>query len=314
MTKEDAFNELLVLEKMEMDTIKQINYIISLLNNAEEIECVERPSHPERRYNHPTVNSFYYRKGIEGVKPEVDDRNNDERLAVICIIDKNTDTSNYTIIDMSFYEDRIKETGVTFNYNYDKKYISASDNNGQRDLHQLVLPVEKGKEVDHISCNGKINIRKLLRECIHEQNSKNVRRKHIAKKNEESNSFSAGWVGMSNEKKNTYREKGYHFKEFEIISPEYKSEKEMYEEMKKFELERIGAFRYDPYLDFTETWYVLVFWKVLGVINFEDVKKYQQEYFGREYIKAKEKGDADRETELKELLRRDMYDYYETII
>lgn len=319
MTKEKAFAELLELEKMNGDMREQINHIMNLLNEEEGKGILKKGkvlSHMERSYNHPTENYIYYRECIEGTEPEVDENFIDaERLAVIYIIKNNNrseDVFSYTMIDKTFYLQTAKVEELCFKNN-DRGYIEVTKKKHCH-LHQMVLSVEEGEEVDHISCNKKVNIRKLLRKCTKEQNTYNKRKVHYAKTCRMANSFYAYANGMSEEIKGKYRKKGYYFEEFSIVSPKYESEREMYKEMKEFEVERIGKFRYDPYLDFSETWYVLIFWKVLGVINYEGVKKYQQEYFGREYIKAKETGDANREMELKELLRRDMYDYYETII
>ena len=61
------------------------------------------------------------------------------------------------------------------------------------------------------------------------------------------------------------------------------SEEELYKKIGEVEEAIYKGFRYDPLKDFSQTWYVLVYEKMLGKISHEEAKEYQRDYFIRTY-------------------------------
>ena len=95
-----------------------------------------------------------------------------------------------------------------------------------------------------------------------------------------------------------------------ISNRKYSSEKELYSDVADIAELVLGQFRYDPLVDFSETWYALVFEEMLKKISSEEREEYQRMYWIKKYQNAKTEDEIE---EYGEILRRYMYEDYERV-
>lgn len=315
------------LEKLErMDEQEQINYVIKLLKTEYELGNIKKKtrfSHPERKDEIPklTENIFYYKENFVDVKEEKEQKTNSDRLAVLCIIRKLKNRQddigedecarNYTIFDKNIMKD-LEEDELVVNYTDDINFkrMNVIGKKYHEKLYQYIRYSDIYPQIDHKSNNPRINLDNYLRTCNSYYNKLNQRDVHFAKVDTRERKFYAHSLDVSSERREEYIKNGYKIVDFGLYSKEYKRMRDLYRDMKKFEEDNTQGlegeiFRYDPINDYSYTWYVVVFWKVLGWINKEDADNYQKDFWFRKY----ENTDEGKEKEkLKELLMRNFYD------
>lgn len=315
------------LEKLEgMDEQEQIKYVVDLLDKESDlgnIKKVYKSSHPERKEEIPklTENIYYYKENYIDVKDETEPKSDSDRLAVLCIIRKlknrQTDTGeeeyaqNYTIFDKNIMED-LEAGKLVVNYTDDINFkrMNVMGEKYHERLYQYIRYSDIYPQIDHKANNPRINLDNYLRTCNSYYNRLNQRDVHFAKVDTQERKFYAYNSDVSQEKLEEYIKAGYEIVGFGLYSKEYKHMRDLYRDMKKFEednTQRIEGevFRYDPVNDYSFTWYVVVFWKVLGWINKEDADNYQKDFWFRKYENTEDRKEKEK---LKELLMRNFFD------
>ena len=215
-----------------------------------------------------------------------------EKYVFIVIYNRNTNVMGYSLVDYDFYKSIIEvDSTVICNIMMrtmkDFKVVLRNKKYRNAIIHRLVISCE-GKQVDHISHVAFINIAEYLRPCTNQQNCLN--KKFYSKVADNEKAFSLPVSIFSSEDKISLLGKGFVVKKKRIFSPEYSTTREMYEALNKFETKYLGEFRYNPLIDFSETWYALVITKCLGgsdlelmeynrdfmIQNHPDIAKYYQ--------------------------------------
>lgn len=207
---------------------------------------------------------------------------------VLCVIKRfsnrpeGMDEFDYILIDKQFYE-KMKKNGQNINAIRKRRegegYTTITKGGGDKLLYHHVCEVQgKGFEVDHVTHNYRINLREYLRPCSSWQNAQNKKNNQEIRIDLEAKTFRTGWVGKQKEKVDDYLKKGFRKNEFEIISPSYENIAELRERAIEF-IDDFSLFFYNPQVDFYDTWYVLVLWRMLGVITEKECYEYQIEHF-----------------------------------
>lgn len=143
-------------------------------------------------------------------------------------------------------------------------------------LHRAALNLQKGCgiQVDHCTHYTGCALREELRPCTNRENAMNKPMRSVLLGN---NSFKTK-ATLTNDEVNKFKDMGFTYsKKGYLVSPEYNTEKEMYNAIQMIETMLFGEFRYNPLLDFSETWYALILWKMLSLPE-EDIMAYQRDY------------------------------------
>ncbi len=258
---------------------KDVNDIVEMLGKAG-FDTSDEPN----KSNRGTKSRFYYKEGVD---------------LVFCTIDteKSKGARNkgiyYTIIDKITF-DKFKDFEPKFNISQSGDYVTLYLKHIPGDwgtyrgtlLHSVLKSDEVSKEtpvVDHVTNNGFININQkdYLRVCNPLQNKMNSRYTKLVNVQEDTLSFYIIPQKSIKGKEEKLRELGLVKKGKNYYSIMFDSEEELYKTIGAVEKAIYGEFRYDPLKDFSQTWYVLVYEKMLGKISHEEAKEYQRDYFKR---------------------------------
>lgn len=207
---------------------------------------------------------------------------NKELSHVFCFIYSNkTETISWTLMNYSTYKDVFVSNpdAILYKVHVKKKQYKIVVAGGKYNyvaFHRVVTSCEGKKQVDHITHNTYINIKEYLRNCTSEENNKN--KAFCSKIDKDKKSFSTTIEGISDSERVILSQNGYRLKEYKVYSPEFETTSEMYKALNAFETKYLGEFRYNPLVDFKETWYALVIQKMLGGISDEELHEYNREY------------------------------------
>lgn len=137
---------------------------------------------------------------------------------------------------------------------HDSVYLPnvKTDEKGLVKLHKAICPVEDaGLVVDHIAGSPSIVTCEMLRSATLQQNRMNTLFYSTTNKN-----YFTGCYTMTDAEKNMLLEKGYKLKNpilksefltrYNVTSPKYVSEQEMFKNLNECENKFLGKFRYDP--------------------------------------------------------------------
>lgn len=190
-----------------------------------------------------------------------------------------------TIIDRSFYDEFFNDLDdgerltvcISKRHAGDYKILVNGKRHGEiyfnHPLHQLVCKRGDGKQVDHISCSTLINMAEYLRNATGKENMAN--RKYYSRIDLENLSFiSINKVNDINERVRLINQ-GYVFSGSHIYSPHFNTKAGLYNALNMYEDKYLGQFRYNPLVDFSETWYALVVNDFLGDVN---LYEYNRDY------------------------------------
>lgn len=202
-----------------------------------------------------------------------------EKYVFIVIYNRATNIMGYSLVDYDFYKSviEIDETvicNIMERTMQDYKVVLRNKEYCNASIHRLIINCED-KQVDHISHVAFINIAEYLRTCTDQENKLN--RKFYSKVADDKKSFSIPATIFSSEDKICLTGKGFRVIKNKIFSPEYTTTREMYDALNKFETKYLGEFRYNPLIDFSETWYAFVINKCLGGSNL-DLMEYNREF------------------------------------
>lgn len=204
--------------------------------------------------------------------------------AVFVVIYKpKQDEIYYTIIDREVYEREIRNTGRVLNYaiRHDGSYkIIFAENDTNISIHRLVVPCDE-KEIDHIAVNKCINTKEMLRPVSAVQNSMN--RKFYSRVSLDRMQFKIKDCCQNESQRKALLQAGFKLEGIYFISPIYNSEKELFEAVNKVEKFLLGGFRYNPLVDFSDTWYAYAIYKLLGACSMNDVKLYNKDFIYRHH-------------------------------
>ena len=245
-----------------MGEVDKIYTIADMLEKAG-FECIERKRESGKKN---LINYFYTKSGVDYV------------FCVIHNVRKNQIC--WTLIDYSTYESQIvANPDVIMNYIQremgDFKIVLRSESFINTPIHRLVVDC-KGKQVDHKTHNSYINIEEYLSSCTNKENCRN--KKFYSKVDEDNLSFSVPASIVSDDERLSLLSRKFQVIGGRLISPEFNSEDDMYEALNAFESRHLGQFRYNPLIDFTDTWHALVIQKMLGDISDADLYEYNRNY------------------------------------
>ena len=253
-----------VLRNIEgMELQGQIEAVVDMLEDADfqHIRNVSRRN---------TVNDFYFADGCN---------------TVLCVVTHKTDDfCQYVLLDKTVFDVEFKDTNRTMSFSerHDKsmKVLVYGKGYSNMPLHKLALKVvTDDMQIDHQSHNTYINTSDFLRVCIAQENRFNQR--YYSKIDKDDKSFSVPDKVVDIKERMALASAGFRFDDDRIYSPSYKSFDELYKAVDKFESKYLKEFRYNPFRDFSETWYVVVLWKMLGLIDEVEVADYQRDFFKR---------------------------------
>ena len=173
------------------------------------------------------------------------------------------DGISFTIIDRDFYDRWLANGNGSLSFNGkeggdDYRVIGYSMvGERQKALHRLVLMNAgidiTGLVVDHRFMESRINTLEALRPATDSQNRRNTRFY-----------FSSARVSLPESVK----------KQVALGV----SEEKIYGMLTDYALKEHGEFAYNPLVDFTNTWYAYVLYKMLGICEFDDLKVYNIAY------------------------------------
>ena len=189
----------------------------------------------------------------------------------------------YTVLDREVYERELKGTGRVLNYaiRHDGSYkIVFAEDDTNKSVHRFVIPC-KDKEIDHIGVNKCLNTRELLRPVSAAQNSMN--HKFYSRVSLENLQFKIKNCSQTDNQRKSLVQAGFKLEGDYFISPTYNSEKELFKAVNKVEKFLLGEYRYNPLVDFSETWYAYAFYKMLGDCSMYDVKRYNADFMRRNH-------------------------------
>lgn len=220
-----------------------------------------------RSQGHKNIENFIY------VKDGVD--------YVFCVIHKIKENEFlYTLMDYRTYMVHIKPNpDIIINYMMrqmgDYKIVLRDKEHKNTPIHRLAIDCE-GKQINHKSHNACLNIGEYLIACTNAENCKD--KAFYSKIADDKKSFSAPTSILGDKDKILLLGKGFQIKGGRLQSPEYKSLDDMYTALNEFETRYLGKFRYNPLIDFTDTWYALVIQKMFGDISDTDLYEYNRQY------------------------------------
>lgn len=192
----------------------------------------------------------------------------------------------YTVFDKDVYDKWFRGTGrvLTFESRNDgkTKIICSSYPFNNTDLHAIVagaVGMDKSTyQADHISHNVLINTREMLRYCTTQQN--NFNKECYSSCFEDVLCFKIRNKFAENEVKEL-KAKGYKLKGDYLYSPEFETESEMYGEIERIERMFMQDYRYNPVVDYSDTWYAYVLHKMLGLISKAELDAYNKDFMRR---------------------------------
>ncbi len=190
------------------------------------------------------------------------------------------------IYDYSSYEKYFKEGGLVLSLNDrgEGKCIDPVINGKEfpfnAKAHRVILAddpsgkLPEGYEVDHITHTHSDMTREGLRRCTRVENGMNKAfRSHIT-----GDAISCRVKEIPDTKAEELRKQGYLVKKvkggYKVMK---KGCKNACAEIKAMEETLFGKFRYNPLMDFSETWHALILWKMIGIPK-EEVMAYQKGY------------------------------------
>ena len=245
----------------------------------------------------------------EGVKPDlrrksskgtVNDYYVGKNIVLITIKAAGDGKDGWTIIDRELFDKTFKDSKCSFIFTvrHDRAFkviINGTSTSGEKyknaPLHQIACSgFTRGSQVDHVSHSTYLNTSEYLRVCDNESNSMN--RRFYSKVDNKKLRFTAVNKITNMSEKLLWVEKGYKFfkrggTEY-IRSKEFKSRESLFIELNKYEEKYLGAFRYNPLLDFEETWYALVIAEFIGGLSQLDIMEYNRDYIIRTDHKSAE--------------------------
>lgn len=192
-----------------------------------------------------------------------------------------------TIIDRSFYDEFFNDLDdgekltvcISKRHAGDYKIMVNGRRHGKiyadASLHQLVCKHEDGKQIDHISCSTLVNMAEYLRSVTGKENMAN--RKYYSRIDLENLSFiSINKVNDMNERIELINQ-DYKFlikmgREY-IRSRRFSTKVDLYNALNMYENKYLKQFRYNPLVDFSETWYALVVDDFLGEVNLHEYNR-----------------------------------------
>lgn len=285
-----------------------------------------------------TQNRMYYKEDVDVVLCVIDRKKLVNKYAPNSV-DRST---YYNLIDKKTFDDFILPRNGKFNVNWNRKgtaeengnvwiYADVTEEEKKEGTKEGLVPVriaggyallairnywkshdkDKTTEVDHRTHNRLINLAtdEYVRECNRRENSRNKKTYRLAKIDEKKLLFR-----IQTEKLYSLISSDVLKKKFGISdnkSKKYTNCEELYSDVKQIEDMAFGKFRYDPLVDFSETWYILVYEKMLKKISKEEREDYQRYFWGEKYLNIK---DPERKKELESFLKYYMYDYYKKLL
>lgn len=182
----------------------------------------------------------------------------------------------YTLMDYPVYTSRIEsDASVILNAVQrgmgDYKVVARNRDYINEPIHRWAVDCD-GRQVDHKTHNALINIREYLTACTSAENNRNkpcyckIGRK----------SFSAPASLVTDVA--ALCDAGFSISRGRIHSPLYDTVAEMRNALDSFESKYLGSFRYNPLIDFQNTWYALVVQKMLGGISDVELYEYNRAY------------------------------------
>lgn len=255
-----------VLEKMTL--AEQIAKVADLL---EESGCTI-----VQRSRRGITNLFYYKEGGDYVYG--------------LIYKEKGNILYYTLMDYSTYKDIIEpDESIILNWikrtMRDYKIVLRNHEYVNVPLHRLAIDCE-GRQVDHKTHNACINIKDYLAACSNKENS--INKKFYCKVDKKSKSFSAPASIVDSVSRISLCNNGFKPNGGRLCSPEYGTKAELYAALDAFEAKYLGSFRYNPLVDFSNTWYALVIQKMLGGISDTDLYEYNRVYMINNHAKIAE--------------------------
>lgn len=216
-------------------------------------------------------NHFYSKEGADGVFCSITGGRSNQ--AMISVMDRDTYESHFRGTEAK--DSRVlcpKERN-----NRDFKVVCHSGGCNNMTLHHMVTGcLESGQAVDHMTHHLGINIRDYIRVCSPQEN--NFNKKYYSKVSDDGLSFSMPDKTSSADERKALKNKGYTISGGRLCSPKFSTKAEMYAELNRLEGVYLKEFRYNPLIDFKETWYAFVLCKVLGIISEEEMKAYNRIY------------------------------------
>jgi len=192
----------------------------------------------------------------------------------------------YTVIDKDVYEEYFKGTNraVSLKTKKNKKneiirIVPNYNVAGNYPVHHLCMQPEEGEEIDHITHNLFINTKDTLRKCVASENSMN--KCFYSRVSEKKLVFDVNDWLIDIDSRMMLVNKGYRFKGGKtprIISPKFASMDALYAELNWFENKFLKKFRYNPLIDYSNTWYVYVLNKVIGIVSDMEASEYMRQY------------------------------------
>lgn len=182
------------------------------------------------------------------------------------------------IYDFDIYEKYFADGRwvVSFNDKGDFKMPSLrTSKHVNTPIHKLAVEAGEGYEVDHIAHTRVCSIREFLRACSRCQNQMNIFRENRVK----GNNIDCKIRGVADTMKETLRGHGFTVSDLKDGKCHIRKAgcKDVYRDVAFMEELVFGEFRYDPMKDFTDTWCILILWKMFGVSE-HDVMECQREY------------------------------------
>ena len=216
--------------------------------------------------------SYYFTKG-------------DCDYVFVMIENGRTKTVDFTVIDMDTYKEYFAGKNRTLNTKRrtdgSVKIICNCGGFNNMPIHRLVVGAEAGVSVDHISHNTRLNVAELLRECVAEEN--NINKPMYCKVNELDSSFSIINTLIDIKESQNLANRGYKVRigRKRIYSPVFATKKDMYDEIQRIETAYLGEYRYNPLVDFSDTWYAWVLSNMTNTITQDELEEYQRDYMKR---------------------------------
>lgn len=251
--------ELKKFDNEELTNFEKADLLDDILEK-EGLECVVKKGMSDLR------NITYFSKDNKVVTSIVCSRQVEE-IAFPVILDKDL----YDIYFSGKSVINLKTSGQ-----YDKRLIPIKGSYINTPLHRAALNLTKdcNIQVDHICRYTGCALREELRPCTNRENAMNKPMRSVLLGN---NRFKTK-ATLTDDEINKFKDMGFAYsKKGYLVSPEYNTEKEMYNAIQMVETMLFGEFRYNPLLDFSETWYALILWKMLSLPE-EDIMAYQRDY------------------------------------
>lgn len=252
----------LVKSMESLDTAQRIIKIADMLESQGFNVEYRRRQHSKKNI----VNYFYSKDGVD---------------YVYCVIYKLKENQiYYTLIDYSTYRDVIiPNPDIILNWVIrqmgDLKIVMRSEKFINVPVHRVAVDCA-GREINHKTHNACINISEYLNVCSSAENSRD--KVFYSRVSDDMKSFSVPVSVVNDNERINLLSKNYKVYRGRVYSPEFESTEEMYTALNAFEDKFLGKYRYNPLVDFSDTWYALVIQKMFGDISDVDLYEYNREY------------------------------------